>query len=365
MAIDKREQVFVSSTYVDLVEERQAVIQMLLEADCIPAGMELFPASDDDRWTLIRRVIDDSDYYVVVVGGRYGSIDAAAGLSFTEMEFDYAALRGKPVMGFLHGDPDSIELGKSELDADAREKLNAFRQKVEQRMVKYWTSADGLAGQVAKSLIQIRKTHPAEGWVRAGNALTPELEKELAELRAQVAEMEAARVRANPPSLAAALAQAEDVYRLQYHLEYWNKEQQDKREIYRVATHVTGDLSVTWNAILYHLGPLMMDEASEAALGEALKDLTLKLFKEERPLPQNYWKGTRVSPDDSVLQDIKVQLFSLGLITQSERRRAVSDTNAYWTLTPYGRDQVMRLRAIRKPPQHVDDETVDVATGAE
>jgi hypothetical protein len=68
---EKREQVFVSSTYLDLKEERQEVIQTLLEADCIPAGMELFPASDDDKWTLIKRVIDDSDYYLVVVGGRY------------------------------------------------------------------------------------------------------------------------------------------------------------------------------------------------------------------------------------------------------------------------------------------------------
>lgn len=49
MTIEKREQVFISSTFKDLVEERRAVIQTLLEADCIPAGMELFPASDDEN----------------------------------------------------------------------------------------------------------------------------------------------------------------------------------------------------------------------------------------------------------------------------------------------------------------------------
>jgi len=71
--MDKRYQVFVSSTYEDLREERQEVIQALLELDCIPAGMELFPAADEDQWTLIRKVIDDCDYYIVIIAGRYGS----------------------------------------------------------------------------------------------------------------------------------------------------------------------------------------------------------------------------------------------------------------------------------------------------
>ena len=60
--MEKRYQVFVSSTYDDLREERAEVIQALLELDCIPAGMELFPAGDDEQWKVIRRVIDESDY---------------------------------------------------------------------------------------------------------------------------------------------------------------------------------------------------------------------------------------------------------------------------------------------------------------
>lgn len=57
--MEKRYQVFVSSTFHDLVDERRAVMQALLELDCIPAGMELFPASTDTQWTLIERVIDN------------------------------------------------------------------------------------------------------------------------------------------------------------------------------------------------------------------------------------------------------------------------------------------------------------------
>ena len=83
MAIEKREQVFISSTFKDLVEERRAVIQTLLEADCIPSGMELFPASDSEKWDLIKGVIDLCDYYVVIVGGRYGSVEDVEQLSYT------------------------------------------------------------------------------------------------------------------------------------------------------------------------------------------------------------------------------------------------------------------------------------------
>lgn len=90
--MNKRYQVFVSSTFADLQAERQAVTQALLSLDHFPAGMELFPASDEDAWTLIQSVIDDSDYYVIVIGGRYGSVDQE-GVSYTEREFDYAVAR--------------------------------------------------------------------------------------------------------------------------------------------------------------------------------------------------------------------------------------------------------------------------------
>ena len=82
---EKRYQVFMSSTFRDLIEERQAALQAVLELDHMPAGMELFPATDDSTWQLIKDVIDASDYYVVIVGGRYGSLDAT-GLGYTERE---------------------------------------------------------------------------------------------------------------------------------------------------------------------------------------------------------------------------------------------------------------------------------------
>ena len=89
--MDKRYQVFVSSTYADLKEERRAIIQTVIELNCIPAGMELFPASNEEQFSFIKRVTDDCDYYLLVIAGRYGSV-GTDGISYTEKEFDYALM---------------------------------------------------------------------------------------------------------------------------------------------------------------------------------------------------------------------------------------------------------------------------------
>jgi len=151
MISDKRYQVFVGSTFADLIEERQTVMQVLLEADCIPAGMELFPASGE-LWELIQEVIEESDYYVVVLAGRYGSV-TAEGISYTEKEFDHAVRVGLPILAFLHEKPEEIPSGKTELEASARSKLASFREKVERdRLCKFWTNPDDLGGKVSRSI---------------------------------------------------------------------------------------------------------------------------------------------------------------------------------------------------------------------
>ena len=60
----KKYQVFISSTYNDLIEERIAVRDAVLMLRQFPVGMEQFTASDDDQWKVIQRSIDCSDYWV-------------------------------------------------------------------------------------------------------------------------------------------------------------------------------------------------------------------------------------------------------------------------------------------------------------
>ena len=76
---DKKYQVFISSTYADLREERRKILDALLMADCIPSGMEAFVATDNEQFEVIKKVIDLCDYYVLIIGKRYGSVSSLTG----------------------------------------------------------------------------------------------------------------------------------------------------------------------------------------------------------------------------------------------------------------------------------------------
>jgi hypothetical protein len=166
----KRYQVFVSSTYVDLIDERNAVIQALLEMDFIPCGMELFPAADEDQWSLIRRVIDDCDYYVVIVAARYGSI-GPGGKSYTQLEYEYAVAQGKPAIAFLHSNTNSLPNDQCEQTDQGKVKLQRFRDLCQGRMCKPWKTSESLAAMVCSSLSKLVHQRPGVGWIRADTAV--------------------------------------------------------------------------------------------------------------------------------------------------------------------------------------------------
>lgn len=346
--MDKLEQVFVSSTYLDLREAREAVIKTLLEADCIPSGMELFPASDDDRWTLIKRVIDQCDYYIVIIGGRYGSVDETTGLSYTEKEFDYADEVGKPIMGFVHAAPEELPLKASEKTTEAHERLQGFRAKVEERMCKPWASPSELAGNVAVSLFQIRKTHPAVGWVRGDEAMTADTRAEMAELRERVAELEGElrEVAAVHRGDTTDLAQGDDKYSLFVSVEY---NDEDKAGNFRLKGL---ELTTTWDELFADVAPTLLDEATETQLKEVARVHVARVTHRalvDREVAASFSPRRDLTIPAFFFEDVRVQLYALGLIERGTKRRGVNDQNVYWRLTQNGESHLMKLRAIRKP----------------
>lgn len=100
-------QVFISSTFEDLQDERLKILNTLLTFSCIPAGMELFSAASEEQFEYIKKVISQVDYYILIVAGRYGSV-TRDGISYTEKEFDYAKKIGIPILVFLHKHPENL-----------------------------------------------------------------------------------------------------------------------------------------------------------------------------------------------------------------------------------------------------------------
>lgn len=98
--MDKKLQVFVSSTYTDLIEERQAAVEAILDAGHIPAGMELFKAGKSQMET-IYKWIDESDVYILILGGRYGTVEKKSGQSYIQLEYEYALSKNMPVFSIV------------------------------------------------------------------------------------------------------------------------------------------------------------------------------------------------------------------------------------------------------------------------
>ena len=182
--LKRRYQVFVSSTYEDLKEERQHVIQALLETKCIPLGMELFPAASIDQWNLIKQIIDECDYYLIIVAGRYGSI-GSNGISYTEAEFDYAHQIKKPVIGFYHKSVATLQGFKLEKTDAGKSSLDLFTQKVKKHTCKGWSSPEGLGSAVKSAIIHQLEFNPQPGWIKADTIESLNLDDEKADKKSR------------------------------------------------------------------------------------------------------------------------------------------------------------------------------------
>jgi hypothetical protein len=344
--MDKRYQVFISSTYADLQEERQEVIQALLELDCIPAGMELFPAASEDQWTLIKKVIDDCDYYMVIVAGRYGSI-GPEGLSYTEMEYRYALDTGKPIIGFVHRSPGDLAASRCESTDDGKVKLGAFRDFVQKKMCRFWDSPADLGSQVSRSLVKLIKSNPGIGWVRGDLVPDESAIEEILGLRRRIEELQQELLAASShgPEGTRGLAQGDDTFEVNYTFIASPNEYAHNGKSYGAS------VNAEWDEIFSAVSPLMINEATENDLAKALNKLISDLAYSDLANTNGFkdlmLMNFRIDGED--FQTIKIQLRALGLITKSTKSRSVKDTATYWTLTPYGDNVMTRLRAIQKP----------------
>lgn len=107
--MDKKYQVFISSTYKDLEDARKIVSDAILSMGHFPVGMEMFGARDDEQWKIIQQTIDQSDYYIVIIGRCFGSEVPGEEISYTQKEFRYAKDKGLPILAFIAKDDADIE----------------------------------------------------------------------------------------------------------------------------------------------------------------------------------------------------------------------------------------------------------------
>lgn len=329
--MDKKYQVFVSSTYENLQEERKAVMEALLQMNCFPVGMEYFNAADDSQWDVITSLIDECDYYVLIVAGRYGSIDGASGISYTQKEYEYAVKKNVPTISFVHKDISQLPSGQVEHNPEQVKKLEEFKKKLSQKLWQTWDNKDSLASAVVLSLNKLIKSKPRTGWVRNAS-LSAEANKQILALKEENEALKARlkQVEDEDPKGVEVFQQGEDLVRITVSYHYGNRH------------YVKIDLS--WNRIISILAPILVDEASEDKMKsvfiDSVREDILKINKDYIP---NFHRI-----EEESFQQIKVQLIALRIIELSDRKKTIKDTETYWHLTSYGFRVMMNLKALKR-----------------
>jgi hypothetical protein len=321
-------QVFVSSTYRDLHDERDLVIKAILEMGHIPVGMEMFSAADEEQWNIIKKQIDQSDYYIVVAAHCYGTCDTA-GLSYTEKEYDYAISKGIPTLGFVLDDTVSWPKEKSDSDKTAIKRLKAFKEKVKQKPVSFWKNGEDLYGRCSIALMKAFNAYPREGWVRASQVQDAAAAKEIIRLSSENADLrtrikifeEQSKKQSDLTEVMATLRKNKRV--IEFHKkggDGWERGEE-----------------VTLYQIFEVLAPEMQVEF-------ALTDIARYVATNINNVPFNELRSTWPTPRNA-LRTLLADLAALGCVEPSKRRKPIADKDEYWSLSAFG---LLLLSEMRK-----------------
>lgn len=170
----KKLQIFISSTYTDLQEERQAAVEAVLGSNNIPAGMELFKAGNNSQWETIKKWINDSDIYMLILGGRYGTIETLSKKSYTQLEYEYAVSQGIPVFATILSDSFLEEKKRKTnklediIECYNKSLYDDFKKTVMQKMVKIVSDCKDIKLSVYESIAELKEENDFEGWIRGG-----------------------------------------------------------------------------------------------------------------------------------------------------------------------------------------------------
>ena len=318
--MERKYQVFISSTYNDLRDERQTITNILLMADCIPAGMETFVATDDEQFSIIKRVIDLCDYYVLVIGTRYGTINETTGKSYTEMEYDYALSKGIPILVFAK--TADLDTETTSEPVESRAKLKAFRERaLTGRLSSMWSTLSDLSGKVAISIMKAKTELPQPGWLRNLGFDPEKVTQELNVLRDRVITLE-----------------KENTELKQRQKETHSEPNQVNLAQYKVSLHFK-ELQLAFSSA----SPDPEECDVELTLEEVFKYLSVRISgklddKTFREQLSTYKPGFLVNSQQALI--IKNQLIALGLLETVE-----AGDKEYIKLSELGKQEMMRLNA--------------------
>lgn len=333
---EKRYQVFISSTYTDLQAERAVLTQALPALGCLPCGLEINPVGAS-AWTAIKKLIDESDYYLLLSGSRYGSL-SPSGVSYTHMEYVYAATKQKPILVLMHEAPETRPVEFQEKTPEGRRQLNDFRNLLMKGLVVRWSDERNLDTAVRQYLPQLIQSRPMRGWVRADAISSPEQMREIDNLKLRLSELEQEREQWLGQQLGkqANLAQGQDAFELSYRCKAYAAGN---------CEDIPARSTLSWNDIFASFAPYLSQPQTEefimAKIAERVQEQAVQDVQRLRPKTHAV---TDISLAPLGFNTIKMQFRTLGLI----RRVPRDDSRSWWQLTVSGEHYLASLLAVRR-----------------
>ncbi|RLA59952.1 MAG: hypothetical protein DRQ88_12065 [Epsilonproteobacteria bacterium] len=323
--MNKKFQLFISSTYLDLKEERSKILHSVLShGSFIPMGMELFPATDDKPWDHIESVISSSDFYLLVVGGRYGSL-TEEGLSYTEKEYQFAKSLGIPIMALIRGQIEKLPVEKKDTIEEKMQLLNGFKEVLQNsHQCKFWNSDTELINEVLLGINHFSKSELAVGWVRANELLTPsealKIKNENEELKRKIESLSK-----TPVFSVKGIASGDQLTSIHYSY------------LHPTRGILTSKRDASWDEIISFLGPKLFAGKYDLQFKNLVEKLLFHLGRS---------KSFKIYELDRSTDKIKMQMLSLGLISEVGKVPLKGGGfSPLWELTPYGKNYVAKLTA--------------------
>ncbi|WDR89572.1 DUF4062 domain-containing protein [Burkholderia ambifaria] len=334
--MDKKYQIFISSTYLDMKDERQAAVESILDAGHIPAGMELFAASDKKQIEVIKGWIDRSDIFMLILGGRYGSVEPESGKSYIQLEYEYAVETKKPHFalyltdGFIQKKAQG-PLGLAAIEQDDTRKLKEFRALVKGKLCSEVDDLKDIRIQAPKAIRERAADGKLEGWVRASSV--PDMSPLLVQLQALQHENAALKGAAGE----AGEAKRAFTWAIEGNVPDENFQEQLRLEFSaRRSSAGMRTIYETWTGTCLKIFLLLASKVIEEPLESTMQEYVNRVVKEQ-------FSGTdiyRVAVLDRDYQNMKMKLVAFDLISLTK-----VDGELHWALTEMGKATMMKHHA--------------------
>jgi len=269
--LDTRYQIFISTSGRDMQPERMVLSQTLV-------GMGFFAWGLEHRTplttTLARRQIDECDYLILLLGSQYGE-QSISGVSYLSLEYEYALSQAKPIIVFMHEQPENREIDLQETHPQLKDKFLTFRKKLlhEAEHIFYFKTPRELELAVRLNIPLMVEQHMGQGWVPAHQA--QQLEDEIKLLKSKILQLEQ---RVTEPSIQLNEVAPQDIFAFEYQIQAFQdgnfKELKRQRQM-------------TWSQLLSVLAKrfetAMPEENFGICLNEYLNQAGLEDARQELP----------------------------------------------------------------------------------